>query len=246
MLKVVIVDDERLARVALLKALRPFADVDVVAEADSVEAAAEQVVRHDPDVVFLDVKLPDGTGFDLFDRVDVRGHVVFQTAYSDYAVRAFEVNALDYLVKPPDSTQVDRALRRARRATPSVDTESVVVPWRRVDRVPLQEGKRMRFCRVRDIAYIQAAQNYTEIHLSSGQTAMVNQGLRHWESRLPDGFVRIHRSTVINLELSEELLYADGKWQVRLQGCPEPLTVSRRFAQALKARVAAGEGGRST
>ena len=242
MLRVLIVDDEHLARVALIDVLRPYRDVEVVAEADSVEAAAAQIVRHDPDVVFLDIELPDGNGFDLFDRVAVRGHVVFQTAYSDYALRAFEVNALDYLVKPADPKQVDRALARARGTTLSSATEGAAVSWRPDDRVCLQERKRVKFCRVRDIAYIQAADDYTEVHLSSGEVAMVTQRLQHWKSRLPECFVRIHRSTLINLELSEELVHLDGAWQVRLRGCAQPLTVSRRLAQAVKAKVIGRKG----
>ena len=241
-LKVLIVDDEHLARIALMDVLRCHHDVDIVAEADSVEAAVEQIARHDPDVVFLDIELPDGSGFDLFDRVDLQGHVIFQTAYSEYALRAFEVNALDYLVKPADPKQVDRALARARGVSPRAEIENVAVSWRPEDRVRLQEGKRVRFCRVRDIAHIKAANDYSEVHLCNGQVALVTQRLQHWESRLPESFVRIHRSTLINVELSEELVHAEGAWQVRLQGCPEPLTVSRRLAQAVKAKIIGHKG----
>ena len=95
----------------------------------------------------------------------------------------------------------------------------------------------MKFCLVRDIAYIQAADDYTEVHLSSGHVAIVMQRLRYWESHLPESFVRIHRSTLVNLELADELVHRDGAWRVRLRGFPEPLTVSRRFAQALKSGV---------
>ena len=236
-LKVLIVDDEHLARIALTDVLRSHGDVDIVAEADSVEAAVAQIVRHAPDVVFLDIELPDGSGFDLFDRVDVQAHVVFQTAYGEYALRAFEVNALDYLVKPADPKQVDRALARARGTTIKTPTERAAVSWRPDDRVRLQEGKRVRFCRVGDIAYIRAADDYSEVYLCNGQVALVAQRLQHWASRLPESFVRIHRSTLINVELSEELVHAEGAWQVRLRGCAEPLTVSRRLAQSVKARI---------
>ena len=102
----------------------------------------------------------------------------------------------------------------------------------------------MRFCRVRDIAYVQAADDYAEVHLSNGQVSLVTQRLQHWESRLPECFVRIHRSTLINIELSEELLHSDGAWQIRLQGCSTPLTVSRRLARTVKARLL-GNGERS-
>ena len=114
MIRVVIVDDERLARAALAQLLRARDDVTIVGEAESVETAVLQIATCDPDVVFLDIKLPDGIGFDVFDRVSVRAHVVFVTAYGDHALRAFEVNALDYLVKPAQPAHIERALARAR------------------------------------------------------------------------------------------------------------------------------------
>lgn len=241
-LKVLVVDDEYFARVALIELLRPHEDVDIVAEADSVGAAAAQIAQHDPDVIFLDIELPDGSGFDLFDRAEVRGHVVFQTAYGEHALRAFEVNALDYLVKPADPNQVDRALTRARSAFPVAGGDSQATALMPEDRVRLEERKRVRFCRVRDIAYIQSADDYSEVHLANGEVALVPERLQHWESRLPESFVRIHRSTLINAELSEELLHSDGAWQVRLQGCPTLLTVSRRLAQTVKAKILGDQG----
>ena len=95
----------------------------------------------------------------------------------------------------------------------------------------------MRFCLVRDIACIRAAGDYTEVHLSNAEVATVIQRLRYWESQLPESFVRIHRSTLINLEATEELAHVDGAWQVRLRGCGEPLTLSRRYAQAVRAKL---------
>ncbi|MEM7135155.1 MAG: LytTR family DNA-binding domain-containing protein [Myxococcota bacterium] len=241
-LKVLVVDDEYLARVALIDLLRPYENVDVVAEADSVQSAATHILEHDPDVIFLDIELPDGNGFDLFDRVDVRGHVVFQTAYGEHALRAFEVNALDYLVKPAEPSQIDRALARARSASAASAASVAATALGPEDRVRLQERRRVRFCRVRDIAYIRSADDYAEVHLANGEVALVPERLQHWESRLPDSFVRIHRSTLINADLSEEMLHENGAWQVRLHGCSDRLTVSRRLAQQVKAKILGRRG----
>ena len=95
----------------------------------------------------------------------------------------------------------------------------------------------MKLCSVRDIAYIQAADDYTEVHHSRGQVAIVTQRLRYWESQLPESFVRIHRSTLINLELTEELVQIDGSWKVRLRGYPDLLTMRRRAARVVKAKL---------
>lgn len=105
------------------------------------------------------------------------------------------------------------------------------------DRLCLRDATLLSYCRVRDILYIQAAGDYTEVHLDTGEVSMVKQRLWEWESSLPSTFERIHRSTLINLEQCEKLVYADGAWRVRLRGCSKLLTASRRRAQALKARM---------
>ena len=138
----------------------------------------------------------------------------------------------------PDPEQADRAPRQTRGDSP----KGVARPWRPDDRVGLQERKRVSSCLVRDIAYIRAAGEYTEVHLSSGQVAMVRQRLLYRESQVPESFVRIHRSTLINLELAEDLVHVDGAWRVRLYGCEEPLTVSRRLEQAVRAKLVGRKG----
>ena len=142
--------------------------------------------------------------------------------------------------------QCGRARAKSLDATPSSAPERAAVSWGLDDRVRLQEAKRERFCHVRDIAYIRAADDYAEVHLLGGQVAMVRQSLRYWESRLPESFVRIHRSTLINLDLIEELRQVDGTWRVRLRGCEEALTVSRRLERAVKAKVDERQGRFST
>jgi two-component system LytT family response regulator len=234
MIRALIVDDERLARVALRTLLEERGDVEVVGEADSVGAAREKLRALSPDVVFLDVQMPGGSGFELF-KDEVRAKVVFCTAYEQYAVRAFEVNALDYLVKPVAPEQVDRALRRlVRPAEPPLDVSE---PLEADDLVALRETRGLRFTKVRDITYIQAADDYSEVRLLDGATALVNVPLRRWEARLPAAdFVRIHRSSLVNLRHVEEVQYLDGRFQVVLRGGPV-LPVSRRMASELKQRL---------
>ena len=160
----------------------------------------------------------------------------------DKQVLARHDESLALAPKPSAPTPTDGAMDKAGDACPTAATQSVVLSsWEPGDRVRVQEANRVQFLPTRDIAYIRAAGDYTEVHLSSGQVALVKERLRHWELRLPESFVRIHRSTLINLELSAALVHVDGAWQVRLQGCPEPLTVSRRLAKTVKARIAGGK-----
>lgn len=232
-----IIDDERLARVTLREILQHRDDVRIVGEADGVAAGAKLIEDTTPDLVFLDIQMPDGSGFDIFDRVAFSSHVIFTTAYSEHAVRAFAVNALDYLVKPTRPALVARAIERAK-AQERRDGESRdQTPLQEDDLVCLQESQRLKFSRVRDIVFIEAAGDYSEVHLRSGDTLLVNQSVRRWEQRLPTSFVRIYRSTLVNLAFVDEIVQSNGRWTVKLQGREQSLTMSRRYSQALRKRL---------
>jgi two-component system LytT family response regulator len=224
--RALIVDDERLARVALKSLLAERDDVEVVGEADSTAAARKFVAELKPDVVFLDVQMPGEPGFALVDE-KLEAHVVFCTAYDQYAVKAFEVNALDYLMKPVGPEQVDRALSRLG-APPLDSSERLSLE----DQVALREQHALRLVPVRDITHLQAADDYSEVHLVNGPMALVEVTLRKWETRLPAEFVRIHRSTLVNLKHVERV----EKSAVVLRG-GQSLAVSRRMAGELKERL---------
>lgn len=229
--RALIVDDERLARAALKQLLAERDDVEVVGEADSVASARLRVKELDPDVVFLDVQMPGEAGFALVDGA-LRAKVIFCTAWEQYAVRAFEVNALDYLVKPVGPEQVDRALRRLGAPEPQEPGEVL----RLEDSVALREAHALRLAPVRDITHIKAADDYSEVHLAHGAPALVEVTLRKWEERLPRDFVRIHRSTLVSLRHVAEVELHDGRWQVKLRD-GQRLEVSRRMASELKERL---------
>ena len=148
--------------------------------------------------------------------------------------------------KSLDTTHADPVVARMEDPNSSSATERISVPWGLDAKVRLREGLSEKFCQVKDIAYIRAADNYTEVHLSNGHVALVKERLRDWELRLPEPFVRIHRSTLINLDLSEELVYSDGAWRLRVRGCSETLSVSRRLVRALKTKLDARQGRIST
>ncbi len=237
-LRVLIVDDERLARVSLRKILSLREDVEIVGEASSVSTAVEKITELSPDLVFLDIQLPDGLGFDIFNRIEVAAHVIFVTAYSQHALRAFEVNALDYLMKPIDPAHIDRALHRASLPQkPETAKQPKSTAYTMEDTICLQESGRMKFTRVRDIVYICAADDYVEVHLQQGAVVLVNERLHRWESLLPENFARTHRSTLVNMDYIEEIGHAEGNWQIRLRGKEQPLVMSRRYAQSLKKRL---------
>lgn len=236
-LRALIVDDERLARRALRSALAEHENVQVLADVRSVADAVAAIREHAPDVVFLDVQMRGETGFDLLDAVDAPPHIVFVTAYDEYAVRAFEVNALDYLLKPVDPTRLAEALRRVRESETTVSRQrSPSDAFRYDDLYFHEEGHRPQFLRIREIAFIQAAGNYTEVHLTDGSMVLTSATLSRWNERLPNAhFVRIHRSTIAGINHVERIeRLPNGTYAMHVAGHSAPLAVSRRRGHALK------------
>lgn len=238
-LRILIVDDERLARRTLREALEDFDSVTVAGEADTVDAAAEQVRRTYPDVIMLDVQMRGETGFDLLDRLDTAVQVVFVTAYDEYAVRAFKVNALDYLLKPVDPDRLADALQRARHtdtALPETKDAPETAAFQYDDLFFYEDGRRPRFIQISDIVWIEAAGNYTELHLTDGPPALTSTSLATWDDRLPDAhFARIHRSTVVNVERVTQVAQTGRRdYEVYVDGREAPLAMSRRRAHELQ------------
>jgi two-component system LytT family response regulator len=236
-LRALLVDDEPLARAELRALLRAHPEIEVAGEAESVAGAEGLCGVYGPDVVFLDVQLVEKTGFDLLDRLPEEVHVVFVTAYDEYAVRAFEVNALDYLLKPVRRQRlaetVERLLRRG--AEPAAPAPVALSPDDHLF-LPLRGGH--RFVRVAGITCLLATSNYVRICLATGESTLVRRPLRVWEERLPPRlFLRVHRSAIVNLDhvaAAEDA--GDGTYRLRVSGWPEPLQMSRRQATRLRDR----------
>ena len=237
-LRAVVVDDERLARRALRTLLAQHPNVKVVGEAGRVAEAAALVAQLRPDVVFLDVQMRGETGFDLLAYIEAGPRIIFVTAFDTYAVRAFDVNALDYLLKPVDPKRLAEALHRARAAAPS-PAPGEAVSFEYDDLFFFEEQHRARFIRIRDIVFVQAAGNYTELHLAAETPVLVLKGLAAWEVQLPEvHFVRVHRSTLVNVAFVERVERAPNyTYELYLRGRAAPLAMSRRRAAALKRRL---------
>jgi len=234
----IIVDDERLARRELRAMLEEShgAAVRVVGEAESVRTAAELVRTCDVDVVFLDVQLGGESGLELLTLIDPSVAVVFVTAFDQYAVRAFEVNALDYLLKPVAPARLKRAIERL--GMPNDDDASRVVAARldNHDRLYLRLDDRMGFVKVADIVAIVSGGDYSIVRLATGRTHRARKSLRDWLARLPENaFARVHRSTIVNLEHVDRVEeWSHSSYRLYLRGSGEPVTMSRRYAGQLK------------
>ena len=237
-LRAVVVDDERLARRELCALLRVHEAIDVVGEAASASQAMEMVATLRPDVLFLDVQLNPGTGFDLLERIEHPVRTVFVTAFDAFALRAFEVNALDYLLKPINPQRLAQAVDRLTAPSPAPPALSAPALSRLTieDRVFVEAHGRSRFLPVSSVVSITAEGDYSQIQSSDGERWLVLKSLREWERRLPpQHFARIHRSMIVNLACIERLESAFNRgYLVYLRGLASPVSMSRRRATILK------------
>lgn len=234
-LRTIVVEDERLAREELTGLLRQFACIDLVGEAADLASARTLLRDANPQLVFLDVQLTDGSGFDLLDGLAFDGHVVFVTAYEAFALRAFEVNALDYLLKPIQHERLKAAVERACASTaPSAPDATLQYE----DYVFLRLGQGSAFVPVSSILAITADGDYTVVNTTEGHAHLVLKPLKHWEARLPhNAFVRIHRSTIVNLRKVRKLeSWFNHGYRVFVDGLAKPLTMSRRYRHRLSDR----------
>jgi len=218
-LRVLIVDDEPLARERIRALLRDAPDAEVVGECGDGRRALAAIRRRRPDLLFLDVQMPELDGFAVLRALDPTElpAVIFVTAYDRYALRAFEVHALDYLLKPFDRERFHRALARARtqierdrRGTLDARLLALLEDLRpgrkRLERLVVKEGGRVFFLRAEEIDWVEAQGNYARLHIGR-ETHLVRETMARLEAGLdPKQFARIHRSTIVNLERVRELL----------------------------------------
>lgn len=235
--RILVVDDEAPARRHLTRLLRELATVGEVVEANGTAAAAA-IISTTPalDAIFLDVQMPVEDGFALFTRCVVTAPVIFVTAYHRHAVRAFEVNALDYLLKPVARERLAEAVGRLGRAPDPIATRTGA-PLAPGDVIGIHERGRQAFVRLDDIVCIAAADDYTELHLADGSSRLCSLTMRDWETRLPLGFARIHRSAIVATRHVVELHHGASGARVALRGVAAPLRVARSYLAALKVRL---------
>jgi len=235
--RALVVDDERLARKDLISLLRGHDNITVVGEADDVPSAIRAIGKLNPDVVFLDIQMPGDSGFDLLDKTDVDAHVIFVTAYDEYAIRAFEVNALDYLLKPVNPERLARAIEKL-----EVQERGTAARTRRLeyeDRLFLMLGRNFKFLKVKSLVLVAAAGDYSEVLTSDGNKGLTLKTMKEWEARLPpQHFIRVHRSTIINMEFIDRVEeWFNYSFRVYLKGVEEPCVISRRYATRLKDKL---------
>jgi two-component system LytT family response regulator len=234
-IRALVVDDEPLARRNVTVLLRGDPDIESIEECGSGAAAIEAIRRRKPDLVFLDVQMPECDGFDVLEMLgaDLPRTVIFVTAYDEYALRAFEAGALDYLLKPFDDARFHRALHRAK------DKLAHYGPLesRPARRLVVRSPGRLQFVNVADIDWVEAASYYACLHVGS-DTHIIRRTLSELEQDLGEAtFIRIHRSIIVNLDRIQGLeLQSGGEYEVVLKSKAR-LKLSRRFRKRLQERM---------
>ncbi|QDA59056.1 LytR/AlgR family response regulator transcription factor [Hymenobacter jejuensis] len=225
-----LIDDSRLARTELRHLLQAFPDVTVVGEAKNAAEARAQIQALRPDLLFLDIQMPGGSGFDLLESLDVAPQVIFTTAYDEYALRAFEVSALDYLLKPVQENRLAAALEKARNQTamPATPDEAAAPPLSAQDQVFVKDGERCWFVRLADIKLFEINGSYTQIYFEEHRP-LIPRTLQHLETRLdPKVFFRANRQQIINLKWIDTIEpWFSNTLKIKLKQGPE-VEVSRK------------------
>src|ERR1700741_378968 len=238
MIKAIIIDDERLARNELKKLLMDFPEIEVVAEAANAGEGIEKIENINPDLVFLDIQMPGKTGFDMLSELDKAPHVIFTTAYDEYALKAFEVNALDYLLKPVEPKRLSDAIQKLhiteqkenRQTTENINNSLLSEH----DQVFVKDGERCWFVKLSDIRLFESEGNYVRVYFDTNRP-LILRSLNNLDLRLnPKTFFRASRKHIINLKWVDTIeTWFNGGLMVKLKG-GEQVEISRRQAVKLK------------
>lgn len=242
-MKALLIDDERLARNELRRLLAAFPEIEIAGEAANAKQAREQLAALQPDLLFLDVQMPGETGMELLESLEAPvPHVIFTTAYDEFAVKAFELNALDYLLKPVDPGRLAIAVGKLREklAAPAGEAAMKMAPRDRLaaeDKVFVREGDRCWFVEVKSIRLLESEGNYTRVHFENAQPQLF-RSLNAMEERLdPKYFFRANRRQIINLAWIDKIEpWFSGGLLVHLKGAAK-VELSRRQAQEFRDKM---------
>ncbi|MCU7492006.1 MAG: LytR/AlgR family response regulator transcription factor [Bacteroidota bacterium] len=204
-MKALIIDDERLARVELRRLLSPYPEINIVGEAVNTEDALEKIRTLEPDLLFLDIQMPGMGGFELLEKLDHAPEVIFTTAYDEFALKAFDYNALDYLLKPILPRRLESAVKKVldRKGSPHNATGQPVLGAE--DRIFVKDGDKCWFVKLSDIKFFESEGNYVRIHFDHFKP-LVLKSLNSIDERLdPRSFFRANRSFIVNLKWIETI-----------------------------------------
>lgn len=239
-MRTLIIDDERLARKEIATLLKDYPQIDIIGECSNAEEAREEIEKKKPDLIFLDIQMPGKNGFDLLDDLHYLPQVVFVTAYDEYAIKAFEVNALDYLLKPVEIKRLEETIRKMEHRVSEIRAQQPLTeggPTGKLgedDQIFLKDGEKCWFVSLRDVRVFESEGNYVRVFFNNHKP-LILKSLNNLEERLdPKIFFRTNRKFIVNLRWVEHIEnWFNGGLQVTLRDGTK-VEVSRRQAAKFK------------
>lgn len=239
-MKAILIDDEPLARSIVKEYLEPYKDIEVVAECDNGFEGVKAIGQYQPDLIFLDIQMPKINGFEMLELIDDPPAVIFTTAFEEYAIKAFETHAIDYLLKPFSKDRFDKALQKLlqQQKTAAGKTKELLdtpahLPIQQ-NRVVVKDGSKIKIIPVNQIQYLEAADDYVKIITSEGNY-LKKKTMQYFEGSLPGSqFVRVHRSYIINVQLITRIDAYEKDSHLVLLNSGAKITVSKTGYARLK------------
>jgi DNA-binding LytR/AlgR family response regulator len=244
-IKTLLVDDEKLALSRLRRLLKGYEEIEICAEARNGKEALTLVDQHQPDLIFLDIRMPLLSGFEMLKALEQSPYIIFTTAFNEYALQAFEENTVDYLLKPISEEKLARAVEKVQRMvkqpTQGPDLEKLVSliheREQQIHRFSARVGDRVTLIPEESVLYFKAEEKYTFLY-SVHETTIVSYTLKELENRLNrNRFLRVHRNAIINLDRVQSIeKWFGGKWRIKFEN-GEYVVVSTHYAAAFKERI---------
>ncbi len=239
-IKSVVVDDVDMMRVTLKKVLDGFPNIEIIGEASDYESAKQLINETKPELVFLDIDLNGLTSIDLLNEINCSPKIIFITSHPDFAIKAFELNAVDYILKPISADRLRRAIDRVTEMGAEPMEGSIMDESQerfKADQIILLNfDSKLTFIKVQDINYIEAFGNYTKIYMNDGKLSITYNSIKNWDNRLPnDVFIQIHRSSIVNLlNVVKIEKWTNDTGRLFLKGVEKPFEISRSYFFQIK------------
>ncbi len=204
-MKAIIIDDEPLARSLVKEYLAPHTDIEIVQECNDGFEGVKAIQQHQPDIVFLDIQMPRINGFEMLELIENPPAIIFTTAFEEYAIKAFETHAVDYLLKPFSKDRFDKALQKLQQQKPQQPTQAMLetasLSPAQSNRIVVKDGGKIRVIPLAQIQYLEAADDYVKIYTAAG-TFLKKKTMQYFEQLLhPSQFIRVHRSYMLNVQM---------------------------------------------
>lgn len=237
-IRAVLIDDVEVMRITLKKVLEQFPHVELVGEASTFDEAKEVINTLQPDLLFLDIDLNGLTSIDLIGEINCTPKIIFITSHENFAVKAFELNAVDYIIKPISAKRISKAIERITKPNEDLlsSGEDNSEKFQSDQIILLNFDNKLNFIKIKDINFIEAYGNYTKVNMDDAKLSITYNSIKNWDAKLPgDIFIQIHRSTIVNLLNVQKIeKWTNDTGRLYLKGVEKPFEISRSYFFQIK------------